>query len=163
MPRPGLFKLFWGLTAAALVAGMTAPLFTFSRFYIFNNTVSLLSGVWQLLGEGEFALFALIFTFSVLLPVAKMLILFVLAWPGAVSAARRKRIAAWMHALGRWSMLDVFVVAVMVVTIKLGAVASVQVHYGLYVFAGAILGGMLLTQWVAQHPAPPAKAGQPSE
>ena len=36
-------------------------------------------------------------------------------------------------------MLDVFVVAVLVASVKLGALASIEVHYGLYLFGFAVL------------------------
>ncbi len=42
-------------------------------------------------------------------------------------------------------MLDVFVVAILVVTVKLGAVANVEMHYGLYFFAAAVLLTMFIT------------------
>ncbi len=45
----------------------------------------------------------------------------------------------------RW---EVAVVAVLVATVKLGAVANVQVHYGLYLFAAAVLLTMAATAWV---------------
>jgi paraquat-inducible protein A len=45
-----------------------------------------------------------------------------------------------MHEYGRWAMLDVMIIALLVVTVKLGAIASIQVHSGLYIFGlGAIL------------------------
>jgi paraquat-inducible protein A len=42
-------------------------------------------------------------------------------------------------------MLDVFVVAVLVVAVKLGAIADVEMRYGLYAFAGSVLLTMLIT------------------
>ena len=42
-------------------------------------------------------------------------------------------------------MLDVFVVAVLVVVVKLGAIASVQMEPGLYAFAGSVLLTMYIT------------------
>jgi paraquat-inducible protein A len=50
-----------------------------------------------------------------------------------------------MHEYGRWGMLDVFVVAVLLVTVKLGAIASVKVHPGLYYFGAAVLLMMIIT------------------
>ncbi|OQX45604.1 MAG: paraquat-inducible membrane protein A, partial [Candidatus Sedimenticola endophacoides] len=56
-----------------------------------------------------------------------------------------------MHEYGRWSMLDVFVVALLVVSVKLDAIARVQIHYGLYAFSAAVLITMLVTARVARH------------
>jgi len=44
-----------------------------------------------------------------------------------------------MHTFGKWSMLDVFIVAILVVSVKLGAIASVEMRYGLYAFATAVV------------------------
>jgi paraquat-inducible protein A len=55
-----------------------------------------------------------------------------------------------MHRYGRWAMLDVMVVAVLIMTVKLGAIASIQVHYGLYVFGAAVLIIMLITGYVVR-------------
>ena len=53
-----------------------------------------------------------------------------------------------MHEYGRWSMLDVLVVAVLIVAVKLGPIASIEVHYGLYVFGIAVLLIMYITNRV---------------
>lgn len=53
-----------------------------------------------------------------------------------------------MHDYGRWAMLDVMVVAILIVTVKLGAIASIQVHSGLYVFGLAVLLIMFITHQV---------------
>jgi paraquat-inducible protein A len=45
-------------------------------------------------------------------------------------------------------MLDVFVVATLVVSVKLGSLAQVEVHYGLYAFAASVLLTMAANQWV---------------
>ena len=45
--------------------------------------------------------------------------------------------------LGKWSMLDVFMAAIVVAILTLGAVASVEPHPGLYVFGGAIVLAMM--------------------
>jgi paraquat-inducible protein A len=42
-------------------------------------------------------------------------------------------------------MLDVFVVAVLVVAVKLGAIVDVEMRYGLYAFAGSVLLTMFIT------------------
>jgi paraquat-inducible protein A len=47
-------------------------------------------------------------------------------------------------------MLDVMVVAMLIVSVKLGAIASIQIHTGLYVFGGAVLLIMLITHQVVK-------------
>ncbi len=55
---------------------------------------------------------------------------------------KRKTLLRRIEALGRWSMLDVFVVALLVVTTKLGILADVEVHAGIYFFAASVLASM---------------------
>jgi paraquat-inducible protein A len=43
-------------------------------------------------------------------------------------------------------MLDVMVVAILIVTVKLGAIASIEVHSGVYIFGLAVLLIMFLTR-----------------
>ena len=50
-----------------------------------------------------------------------------------------------MHDYGRWAMLDVMVVAILIVTVKLGTIASLQIHFGLYIFGAAVLLIMMIT------------------
>ena len=56
-----------------------------------------------------------------------------------------------MHEYGRWAMLDVMVGAVLIATVKSGAVASISVHAGLYVFGLAVLITMIITNKVAAY------------
>jgi paraquat-inducible protein A len=56
----------------------------------------------------------------------------------------------WIEYFGKWSMLDVFVVAMLLVTIKLGAVAKVEVHYGLFAFAVSVILTMLVTHRISR-------------
>ena len=128
-----------------LVVGLVSPILTLEKFYLIQNTFSILSGLFQLLQEGKYFLFVVILLFSVVLPVAKLAVLFRLLTTTTMHSARLDRYIHLMHQYGKWSMLDVFVVALLVVAVKLGAVASVETHFGLYAFATAVLLTMALT------------------
>ncbi len=79
------------------------------------------------------------------LPIIKLGVLFRLLGSRASSSETLHRYLRLMHQYGKWSMLDVFVVALLVVAVKLGAVASVETHYGLYAFGAAVLLTMVIT------------------
>jgi len=96
-------------------------------------------------------LFALVFLFSIMLPVYKMYVLLRLINHTAMEDRLRRRYTSMLMTLGKWSMLDVLVVAVLIMTIKLGAVASVEVHGGLYLFSAGVLASMLLTHLVGRR------------
>ncbi len=69
----------------------------------------------------------------------------------SLSDAKLKRYLHLMHEYGRWAMLDVMVVAILIVTVKLGAIASIKVHIGLYVFGAAVLLIMLVTHYSVKY------------
>lgn len=139
--------LRWLIVVAGLllVAGVYAPIITLEKFYIIENTFSVLTGLKQLLSEGQWFIFLVVAGFSVILPIIKLIVLFKLVSMKSVMNNELKRYLHWMHIVGKWSMLDVFVVAVLVVSVKLGAIANVEVRYGLYVFAAAVILTMLVT------------------
>jgi paraquat-inducible protein A len=149
MPYLTRLKLAWFMVSAMLVGGAVLPMFTFSQFYIFNDTFSLASGIFYLLKEGEPLLFIIVFSFSILMPAWKMYLLYRLLHEHDADNARRHRQLHILSFLGKWSMLDVFVVAILVVTVKLGAIASITVHFGIYLFTLAVLASMLLTHKIA--------------
>lgn len=135
---------------ALLLAGAFAPMVTLEKLLFIRNTFSLAGGLVQLFSEGQWLLAVLLGGFSVVLPLAKLVLLFRfvgMRWSGR---GRLHRYLGWMHRYGRWSMLDVFVVAVLVATVKLGVLADVQIHAGLYLFAGAVLTTMAVTGWVVR-------------
>ncbi|WP_319380469.1 paraquat-inducible protein A [Thiomicrorhabdus sp.] len=132
------------ITTILLIVGLTTPIITLKKFVLIENTFSVLGGVVQLLSEGQFLLFVLIGSFSVILPFLKILMLFKLLGKQTDPRHLRKYLH-WMHLYGKWSMLDVFVVAVLVVAVKLDAIASVEIQSGLYAFAAAILLTMYIT------------------
>lgn len=134
-----LLLLLLLITTVCLGVGLTAPILTLEKFYLVKNTFSIVSGLGQLLDEQKFFLFVVILMFSVLLPVFKLAVLFRLLFSRSSHKEKMHRYLHLMHQYGKWSMLDVFVVALLVVAVKLGAVASVETHYGLYAFGTAVL------------------------
>ncbi len=65
-----------------------------------------------------------------------------------LSEARRQAVFHWLGLLGKWSMLDVFAVSILIVLVKLGPLARVTPEPGLYFFCSAILASMLVTMYV---------------
>jgi len=142
--------LRWLLVTASLllIAGFVMPMMTITKFMMVSNSFSIVSGIWQLLKDGQFFIFILVACFSIVLPVMKISLLFNLLHPKTTHPNRRKKLLQLMHDYGRWAMLDVMVVAILIVTVKLGAIASIQVHSGLYVFGLAVLLIMFITHQV---------------
>jgi len=131
-----------------LLIGFVTPMLTLTKFMMFSNSLSILSGIWQLLQEGKWLLFIIISLFSIILPITKIILLFNLLHPQTKHPVQRQKLLHLMHDYGRWAMLDVMVVAILIVTVKLGAIVSIQIHHGLYIFALAVLLIMFITQQV---------------
>jgi paraquat-inducible protein A len=138
-------KIMFKVNIALFVLGLFLPMMTLSKFFMLKNTISLASSVFQLALSGSWLLFIIIFGFSVVMPALKLRVIYVLIEADGEINRQTKRWLHIMHEYGRWGMLDVFVVAVLLVTVKLGVFASVQVHSGLYFFGAAVLLMMLLT------------------
>ena len=145
-----LLKFILGFTLLLLIFGFVAPLLTLNKFLFIENTFSILSGTLELLIEGQIFLFMLITIFSIVLPILKIGILFRLLNLRNISVSKLDKYLHWMHLYGKWSMLDVFVVAVLVVSVKLGTIASVEIRYGIYFFSAAVLLTMVVTARVVR-------------
>lgn len=141
------------LAGAAFVIGISAPMLTLTQIVFVSNTFSLLSGALELVREGRYGLFLIIVGFSIVLPMVKLGVL-ARAANSPHCTQEHRRLLRWVHALGKWSMLDVFVVAVLIASVKLGSLASIELHFGLYCFAAAVLLIMLATQLLQWHDAP---------
>ena len=134
-----------------LAVGLVAPIITFKKFIFIQNTFSLLTACWNLLKQGQVFLFAVIALFSIILPIFKLVLLTRLVLSKSLISESTKKVLGLMHRFGKWSMLDVFVVAILVVVIKLGAIGSVEKHIGLYAYAGAAILIMLLTNKIVRQ------------
>ncbi len=148
-----LLQLLLVLALLLLLLGVFLPLMTVEKLWLIENSFSLLSGLWLMLLEGRWLLALLISSFSLLLPLLKIAVLLRvlrLAAQRTGSSAMLLRSLHWMHLYGKWSMLDVFVVAVLLASVKLGALAQVQIHSGLYAFAASVLLTMAITARVTR-------------
>ena len=121
---------------AIFVVSIFSPLLSISELYIFTNTVSIHSALITLLAEGERLLFSIILIFTIVLPSIKYTLLVIGGVkPNLLSSNRFKL----LEAISKWAMLDVFIVAVIVASVKLKLFASAETHYGLYLFVTAVL------------------------
>lgn len=108
---------------------------------------TILSGAEFLLAHGMWPLALIVFVASILVPVVKILILvYLLLSVQLRSVARpidRTRLYRFTEFVGRWSMVDVFVVSVLVALVHLGQVAEVEAGAGAVFFAAVVVLTML--------------------
>ena len=127
------------LAAILLVAGWTLPMMTVDRLLILTEQISILEGCLVLWHEGEYFLFAVIALFSIVFPLIKLGVALFLWYRAKPASAALQRSLGWIESLGRWSMLDVFAVALVVVAIQVSIITDVTVHAGIYVFTAAVV------------------------
>jgi paraquat-inducible protein A len=140
-----LIKILLVLSTILLLIGIFAPMMTLSKFVWIESRFSLFAGTLQLYTDGQYLLFIILLVFSILLPVAKLILLFRFWHSESSNSQQLEHFMNWLSHYGKWSMLDVFVVALLLVIVKLGVLATVEVHYGIYMYAVAGLLIMLCT------------------
>jgi len=120
------------------------------------KTYSVVTGVLQLLRGGNVPIGLVLLLFSVLFPIAKLVILRAAIADGA--AGRAHDLAA---RFGRYSMADVFVLALLVVVSKsFPGGTTVEVRWGAFAFAAAALLCLVLAARVSA-PSRSGAAGSP--
>ncbi len=138
-------QLLLVITLVLFLVGISLPILTVTKLLVVSNEVSILTGLFQLLEEQQYFIFIVIFLFSIVLPLLKLYYLFLLSAKKAVDNQAYSKYLHLMHRYGRWSMLDVFVVAILIMTVKLGALASVEIELGMFYFTTAVILLMIIT------------------
>ena len=143
--------LGWGaiLAAILLVAGWMLPIMTVERLLFLSREISILQGVAELWSEDEAFLAIVIGAFSILLPAVKLALALYLWFHAEAGSQQLRRALSLLELAGRWSMLDVFVVALLVVAIRTSLIDDVTVHPGVYVFTAAIVLSLVVVQRMA--------------
>lgn len=138
----GLLRLTGPAFFAALVLwamGVTLPVLHVVELFVFDNTVTLPGIVAGLFEEGEAAIAIVVLIFTLVLPPAKLILGYGLWRFAAAEGGAARRGVAWLDAIGKWTMLDVLVIAVVIATLKSSWVAEVRTAPGLYCFAASAL------------------------
>lgn len=124
------------------------------------TTYSILGGILELMRTDSLGLGLILLAFSVVFPVFKLATLW---WAvGVLKQGKPGGVALWItHHAGKFSMLDVMVIAVFIVAIKgLPGDTQVTIGWGLFAFAGAVLLSMVASLLVKRLEAvEPAASG----
>ncbi len=147
--RPRSLQRTWAYLIAASVLYIPANLLPImSTNNVFGETLhTILGGIEELRQGGDWLLAVIVFIASIAVPLLKIGALLVLV----VTAQRRSRwkqleraqLYRMIEAVGHWSMLDVFVVVLLVGTIRFGALGGVQPQPGLLAFGAVVVLTML--------------------
>ena len=139
-------------SAAALLLYGPANFFPILRLNMYGAVSE--NTVWQgcvkLYRAGDPTIALIVFLASVIIPFLKLLGLFFLAATSRRPSPRwrraRTRLYRFIDSIGRWAMLDVFALAVMVALVRLQGLASVVPGSGALAFAGVVVLTLLAAQ-----------------
>jgi paraquat-inducible protein A len=147
--RPGSVQRTWAFAIAALVLYIPAntyPVLTVVRLGA-GEPSTILGGVRELFELGMWPLAALVFFASVAVPVLKLVglaVLLITTHTGTAWALRDRTILyRIVDAIGRWSMIDIFMESILVALVQFGQVASVYPGPGAIAFAAVVILTML--------------------
>jgi paraquat-inducible protein A len=102
-----------------------------------------MSGVIYFIGSGMWPIALVIFVASILVPMLKLIILtFLLISVQRKSTWRlkdRTRLYRITEAIGRWSMVDIYVVTILVALVNLGSLATIKAGPGAAFFAAVVV------------------------
>ena len=137
----------WLITAAILYFPANFLPITYNRFLGKESESTILGGAVTLWEHGDKPIAVVIFVASILVPLGKMI---VLAWMclsvqlGSDFALTQKtKLYRVTEFVGRWSMIDVFVVGILVALIQLGNIMTVRPGVAAVAFAGMVVTTML--------------------
>ncbi len=113
-----------------------------------DNTI--VGGVIELLHHGAWDVGLVVFTASVLIPVTKFMVILYLVYSiryhARLAIHARIRLYEFVEFIGRWSMIDVFVVAILTALVQLGFIVSINPGSAAVFFALSVAFTMLSAQ-----------------
>lgn len=147
--KPASLARTWALVIAAMIfyipANTLPVMLTISMGKVQSDTI--LSGVIYFVLTGSWHIALIIFVASILVPLAKLLVLIYLLlsvqFRSLDRLKDRTRLYHLMESVGRWSMVDIYAVTVMVGLVRMGALASVDAGPAGFYFAAVVVLTML--------------------
>ncbi len=145
--KPHSLQRTWALTLAAAILYIPANLLPIMNAEGLGgggeNTI--LSGVVTFWHHGAYPIAIVVFTASVVIPILKLLAIITLCLSTRRCSHPRSmtRVYRLTELVGRWSMVDVFVVAILVAVVQLGSLMSIEPGPAALAFAGVVILTML--------------------
>lgn len=143
--KPDSVTRTWALVIAALICYIPANVYPVMTI-VFSGRgepSTILGGVIELADGGDWPIALLILFASVMVPLGKIvgLIYLLLSVRRREQWSPRKRTAMYriINAIGRWSMIDMFMVSILAAIVHLGAIATVVPGWGAVAFAAVVV------------------------
>ena len=150
--KPNAITRAWALLVAAAILYVPANYYPVLQFIQLGSGApsTILGGVVELLDAGRWPLALLVFSASVAVPLMKvvgMAVLLISARRGWTSRLRdRSRLYFAIATIGRWSMIDIFMVTILVALVQFGSVVRIEPGVGGLAFCAVVI----LTMFAAE-------------
>jgi len=150
--KPRSLERTWALVIAAAVCYVPANVLPVMMVTSFGQVASdtIFSGVVYFLTHGMWPLAFVVFVASIFVPVLKLAILtFLLISVGRRSSwkpVERTRLFRITEAIGRWSMVDIFAITILVALVRLGNLATIDAGPGAVFFGAVVVITMLAAE-----------------
>ncbi|VEI57548.1 Inner membrane protein yebS [Pasteurella multocida] len=141
----------WATLLAGIVMIFPANLLPMSVIYVNGAPTSdtLMSGVLSFINMGSYFIAFIVFTASIFVPISKILIMLYLLscvhFKLRHSVKWQMRLLHFVHFVGRWSMLDLFVLALMMSLVARGQIIDFSVGPAAFYFGIAVFLTMVST------------------
>ncbi|SEG86029.1 paraquat-inducible protein A [Marinobacterium lutimaris] len=146
---PDSLKRTWALLLTATLLLLPANLLPIMRVTTLGQgePSTIFGGVMQLAHHGLWGIAFVVLAASILIPVGKIIALCTLLLTiqrGWTTNMQQKMVMfRVVHWIGRWSMLDIFVVGILVALVQFGNLAYIDGQAGAIAFAGVVIFTML--------------------
>ncbi len=141
------------LATVFFALGIILPVIRFTTVYVWTNEHSIATIIWALYKNEEFFLCGVLFAFSIFFPFLKLFYLLTLVTSPDLDPEFRAKSISTMEWLGRYSMTDVMVLALMIFYVNSSGYTEATVLPGVYFFAASALMTMLAYGWANGVPA----------
>lgn len=147
--RPDSIVRTWALLITAAILYVPANLLPIMTIHFFGNGApsTIMGGVIELIQADMIPIALVVFVASILVPTFKLvgiaLLLYSVQRHQPMSARQRILMYRFIEWIGRWSMLDIFVIAILVALVNFGNLASISADLGAAAFCGVVILTML--------------------
>ena len=138
------------VSLVAFVAGIFLPFTSVTKLWLFENQISVYQGLIVLWKADEILLFLVLFVFTVIFPFVKISAMLLVWLKPQPDHEQARQMFSFVANLGKWSMLDVFVVAILVLTVKSSGVASIKVGAGFFLFFLSVMLTQCASLWTGK-------------
>lgn len=150
--KPNSIMRTWALVIAAFIFYVPANVLPITVTTSLGHTQSdtIMSGVIYFLLHGSPEIAIVIFVASVFIPILKLIVMaYLLVSVQRKSGWRprdRTQLYQITHAIGRWSMVDIYVVTILVALVKLGVFANIDAGPAAVYFASVVVISMIAAE-----------------